>query len=218
MSSRLSLVRCVFIVLAGVVLAACSSGGGSPVPATTPGASPTVVATSSSQPPAASPTPSLSGVLTVSFSGLPASPSLSYGAAPLQFDVTVTNETSGSYSNITIVVSLGHCTCVHSPVEEAPQGAMQTQNGATGQWQSVFYDAEATGMDYLNVTQVPGFTLSPGAARVFAFRLAFSPLPQQGSGYGAGQMAIDATVEALPARTVIGGSPAASVPLSVTTS
>jgi hypothetical protein len=157
-------------------------------------------------------------VLAVSFSGVQASPSLSYGGAPLRFGVTVTNGTPGAYSNITIVLSLGHCTCSKTPVEEAPRGTMEEQDTAAGQWHSVLYDSEGTGMDYLSVTQLPGFTLSSGSAQTFTFRLAFSPLSQQGASYGPGQLAIDATVETLPAHKVIGNIPAASVPLNVTAS
>jgi hypothetical protein len=218
MTSRLSLVCYAFCVVAGVTLAGCSSGGGSPALTTSPSASASVVATSSPQPPPASPTPSLSGVLAVSFSGVQAGPSLSYGAAPLQFNVTVTNRTSSAYSNITIVVSLGHCTCSKTPAEEAPQGTLEEQDTATGQWHSLFYDTEGSGMDYLNVTQLPEFTLNSGSGETFTLRLAFNPLPQRGSSYGPGQMAIDATVEALPAHKVIGNTPAASIPLNVTTS
>lgn len=197
------------------VLAACSSGG-SPTTGTSPKASsPTVAATAPAQPPASA-TPSLSGVLTVSFGGLPASPSLSYGGAPLQFNVTVRNGTSSTYKNITVVVSMGHCSCINSPVPMAPPGTMQEEDTATGQWQSVTYDQEGGGTDYENVIQQPGFNLSSGASETFTFRIAFNPPSQQG--YGAGQTTIDATVEALPGHTVIGKSPADSVPLKVTTS
>jgi hypothetical protein len=191
---------------------------GSPTPTsakrstTTPTAGPTpTVSPSSSAPP-------LSGILTVSVSGLPADASLSYGGPPIQFTVTVSNGTATTYQDILLIVSLGHCTCSHYPSEMAPSGTLSELDTATGQWQSIFYDAEGTGMDYLLSAppQFPSLTLSSGSSASYQLELAFAPLSQQGN-YGAGQMSIDGTVVALPSRKVIGTSPAASVPLSVTT-
>jgi hypothetical protein len=160
-----------------------------------------------------------SGVLTASITGLPASPSLGYGDPPLEFNVTLTNGTSSTYQNIGVVVSVGHCGCT-SPVtgaEMAPVGTMQEQDPATGQWSSVPYIREGTGMDYLGGT-LGSITLSPGATQSYALRIAFNPLAQQGANWTAGQTSIDVTVVALPSHRQIGQSPAATVQLAVTTS
>jgi hypothetical protein len=136
---------------------------------------------------------------------------------PVQFTVTVSNGTSSTYKSIDVVVSMGHCTCNHSPVPEAPGGTMELQNTATGQWQSIFYDTEGGGTDYLN-EPVGTITLNPGATQSYTLRVALDSMSQLGGGWFSGKTSIDATVEALPDHTVIGSSPAASVPLTVTTS
>jgi hypothetical protein len=168
----------------------------------TPGQSPT---------PARS-TPPPSGSLTVSITGLSGTPALSYGGPPLQFGVYVDNGTARTYSDVTFALSLAHCdTCYKSPAAMAPDGTMEEEDPATGRWQSIFYDREGTGLDYLYVT-MPGFSLSPGAAASFTFRLAFDPLSEQ-PGAAAGETAIDVTLETLPSHRVIGTSPGATVPL-----
>lgn len=72
-------------------------------------------------------------------------------------------------------------------------------------------------MDFIDQT-LGSITLSPGAAQSYKLQVAFDSLSQQGSGWFNGKTAIDATVVALPSHTVIGTSPAASVPLGVVTS
>jgi hypothetical protein len=210
-------VLCCALAGAGaILLAACSSGGAAPAAAISPKAS----ATASAAPAATTPTPSLSGALTVSITGLAPTPSLGYGSAPLQFTVTLSNGSSSTYSNIMPIVYLAPCTCVNSPAPADPQGTMQVEDASTGQWQSVFYDHEGGGTDYLQtVQQFPGITLGPGATESYTLRLAFDALSQQGdaSVLAAGHTSIDATVVTLPGHTVIGSDPAATIPLSVTT-
>jgi hypothetical protein len=176
--------------------------------------SPSTSPTPGQSPKPARSTPSPSGSLTVSITGLSGTPALGYGAPPLQFGVYVDNGTARTYSGITFALSLAHCdTCYKSPAAMAPDGTMEEEDPATGQWQSVFYDREGSGMDYLYVTR-PGFSLSPGATASFTFRLAFDPLSEQ-PGAAAGATAIDVTLEALPSHRVIGTSPGATVPLMV---
>jgi hypothetical protein len=175
----------------------------------TPGQSPTPAR---STPPRSTRSPS--GSLTVSITGLSGTPVLSYGGPPLQFGVYIDNGTARTHSDITFALSLAHCdTCYKSPAAMAPNGTMEEQDPATGQWHSIFYDREGTGMDYLNVT-MPGFSLSPGATASFTFRIAFDPLSQQ-PGASAGETAIDVTLETLPSHRVIGTMPGATVPLMV---
>ena len=201
---------------AAIALAGCSASGGTSTTSTPPPAASSAPAVSVPSPTAA-PAPSGSGALTVSITGLPAQPSLSLGGAPLRFTVNVRNGTSSAYHNITPVVWLDQCSCNSSPVPGAPTGTLQEQDPTTGQWHSVFYDTLGGGMDYLNVTQQPAFSLPSGATAIFTFRVAFGP-PQSGSNFHNGQTAIAVTVETLPSRTVIGLDPAAKAPVSVVTS
>ena len=201
---------------AAIVLAGCSSGGGSstasPPPAAAP-SSPAAAAPAS----AAAAAPSGSGALTVSITGLPADPSLSYGGAPIQFTVTLSNGTSSAYTNISPLVYVAQCSCYHGRIPGEPKGTLQIQTD-TGQWNSVQFDGMGGGMDYLlSVQQFPGITLPPGATASYMLRMAFNPLSQQGSLFSAGQTSINATVVALPGHTVIGTDPAAKIPLSVIT-
>jgi hypothetical protein len=159
-----------------------------------------------------------SGALTATITGLSATPVLRYGGPPVEFGVYVGNGTARTYSDITFALSLAHCyTCSTSPAKPAPSGTMQEEDSATGQWQSIFYDTEGTGMDWLQVT-MPGFSLSPGASVSFTFRIAFDPLSQQPENFGPGLTAIDVTLEALPSHTVIGTMPGESFPLRAATS
>ena len=200
---------------AAIALAGCSSSGGSSTASTPPAPSSSAPAVSVPSPTAV-PAPSGSGALTVSIASLPAHPSLNLGGASLRFTVSVRNGTSSAYPNITPVVWLDHCSCNSSPVPVTPDGTLQEQDPATGQWHGVFYDTMGSGTDYLNVTQQPGFSLPAGATAIFTFRVALDP-PQSGFSFHNGQTAIDVTVETLPGRTVIGLDPAAKAPVSVVT-
>lgn len=157
--------------------------------------------------------------LGVSITGLPANASLSYGGRPIQFTVSLRNGTAHGYRNILPIVSLGHCTCSPYEAQAAPGGTMAELDPATGKWNSIYYDCEGPSDAYLLLAppQFPGLALGPGASARYRLRIAFSPLSQQGN-YAAGQTTIDVTLVTLPSRTVIGSSPAVSVPLGVTTS
>ncbi|HYZ57508.1 MAG TPA: hypothetical protein VE733_28960 [Streptosporangiaceae bacterium] len=222
MSRRLTALAFGSVCAGAIALTGCSSSGDSApsgTPAkTSPAAVASVAATGSALPSPApsspSPVPSPGGALAVSITGLPTQPVLSLGGAPLEFTVSLHNSTTGTYDNITPVVSLAHCTCNSSPVEMAPGGTMQERDPVTGDWRSVFYDAEGTGTDFLNVTEQPGFTLRPGGTASFVFRIALYPRKQQPSIHD-GQTAIDVTVEALPAHAVIGAQKAATATVAV---
>ena len=214
MSYRLVLAVSGSVCAALIALSGCSAGTPRS-PAATPTAtarpsSPVISSTVTS--PAATGPPSAAspraGSLTVNISGLPSHPALALGRAPLQFTVTVRNATARTYRDITPLVSIGHCTCNNSPAAPAPDGTLAEFDPVTGNWRSVFYDPEGTGMDYIlaNVIQQPAFTLDAGATASFTFRMGFSA--QQGLSLHAGQTAIDVTVLQLPARTWIGNRPA----------
>jgi hypothetical protein len=223
MSHRLMLAVSGSVCAALIALPGCSVGTPRS-PAATPTAtarpsSPVIRSTVTS--PAATGPPSAAspraGSLTVNISGLPSHLALALGRTPLQFTVTVRNATARTYRDITPLVSIGHCTCNNSPAAPAPDGTLAEFDPVTGNWRSVFYDPEGTGMDYIlaNVIQQPAFTLDAGATASFTFRMGFSA--QQGLSLHAGQTAIDVTVLQLPARTWIGNRPDASVAVTVLT-
>jgi hypothetical protein len=100
-------------------------------------------------------------------------------------------------------------------------GTLAELDPSTGNWRTVFYDREGTGMDYIlgNFVQQPPLTLSPGAVDTFTFRLAFAPAAADGPlELATGQTGIAVAVVKVPSRTVVGNTPAASVPITVTKS
>lgn len=149
------------------------------------------------------------GRLTVTVTGLPADPVLVFGGQPAKFTVTLRNGSGSTYRDITPLVSIGHCTCSTSPAGLAPLGTLAELDPFTGNWRTVVYDREGTGMDYLlaNIVQQPPFTLAPGATASFTFKLAFAPLAaQQPSVVRTGQTSIDVTVVTVPSRKAIRGT------------
>lgn len=225
--SRLSFALSGCVCAATVALAGCSpstpgSHVGNPAPAT-PSAStaaPTAVASPAvTSSPAVSGTPAPStgapssapgtGRLTVTITGLPADPVLVFGGQPATFTVTLRNGSGSTYRDITPLVSIGHCSCSTSPAALAPLGTLAELDPSTGNWRTVDYVTEGTGMDYLlaNIVQQPPFTLAPGATASFTFRLAFASLAaQQPSVVRTGQTSIDVTVVTVPSRKAIRGT------------
>jgi hypothetical protein len=223
-------------LLAAVVLlvtAACSSSGSAgPSPGGPRQASPAPGSSQTTGPSTSAPgAPSASapgnqprsGLVSASVKGLPAS--LAYGAAPAEFTVTVSNGTSVTYTNLGLLVSLHDCTCSSAPVPDAPEGTMQQQNPATGQWTSVYFDIEGGGMDYVDSPVVSGITLRPGATQTYTFRMAFKPLSAQIGMSATGTTGLDVNLEQLPVNLAtgepvfVGGDeddPAATANLGVT--
>lgn len=175
-----------------------------PAPSTA-GSSPAVSSTLAPSTAAPSSAPG-TGRLTVTVSGLPANPVLVFGGQPAKFTVTLRNGSGSTYRDITPLVSIGHCTCSTSGAELAPAGTLAELDSSTGNWRTVFYDREGTGMDWLlgNIVQQSPFTLAPGAMASFTFKLAFAPLADQSPAEHAGQTSIDVTIVGVPSRKVIG--------------
>jgi hypothetical protein len=144
--------------------------------------------------PAAAMASAPSARLAVSVSGLPRHPALTLGGAPLTFTVTVRNRTARVYRHIRPVVAIDHCACSANPIREAPLGWLQEFNPATGKWRTVQYDMIGGGTDFMMVVQQPQFSLAPGQARSFKFRVAFLPQSRQLIRYHSGPTGITVVV------------------------
>jgi hypothetical protein len=156
-------------------------------------------------------------VLTATISGIPAAPVLAFGGQPAKFTVTLHNGSGSTYRDITPLVSIGHCSCDPSAVSLAPAGTLEELDPSSGNWHPVSYVKEGTGTDFLTETvQQPPVTLGPGATASFTFRFALAPLADQSPTEHAGQTSVDVTVLTVPARTVIGHSDTAVLPVTVT--
>jgi hypothetical protein len=184
-------------ILAALTLAGCSR----------PALSPSAPITTAPQP-AARPAP-----IALSITRLPARRQLFPGGRALTFTVGLRNTSARAYRDITLVVSLGHCACTNTPLSLAPAGTLLERDPAGGMWHSVSYAREGRGTDFLRAAQQPGFSLRPGAAASFMFRLAFRA--HQPPRFQAGASAIDISLVQLPARTAIGTAPAASIRIQV---
>jgi hypothetical protein len=179
-------------------------------PAATPPATPAPVAT---------PTPTSSATTTptqgelagqVTILGTPTG--LVPGGRYVKFLVTVTNGTTQTYSNVLPLVSLGHCSCTANSL--FPAGKLQERESTSNVWQTIPYDVEGFGTDYLNVMEPGGIQeISPGAAAVFEYRVKLSRATSAQVPRGTGSL--DVTLIQLPTRAQIGASPAGSTPVGV---
>jgi hypothetical protein len=196
-----------------------------PVPAaSTASASPTTAPSASATPspaPAATPTPvptssttetSSQGVLAAQVNILGTPTGLVPGGSWVKFLVTVTNGTSQTYSNVLPLVSLGHCSCTANSL--FPAGKLQERESTSNAWQTIPYDVEGFGNDYLNVMEAGGIQeISPGAAAVFEYRVKLSAASSAEITRGTGSL--DVTLIQLPNHAQIGVSPAGSTPVDV---
>ncbi len=134
------------------------------------------------------------------------------GGSPVRFTVTVTNGSAQPYSNILPLVSLSHCSCTANTL--FPAGTLQERESTSNVWQTIPYDVEGFGTDYLNVMEPGGIQMiSPGATATFEYRVALNPATSAQVTRGTG--AFDVTLIQLPGHTQIGLSPAASAPVDV---
>ena len=179
--------------------ATLSPAAATPTPAATPSAS------------AAPPAPA-QGALTAKVSILDTSTGLVPGGSRVRFLVTVTNGSSQTYSNILPLVSLGHCSCTANSL--FPAGQLQERESTSNVWQTIPYDVEGFGTDYLNVMQPGGIQMiSPGGIATFEYRVSLSPATSAQVTRGMGSF--DVTLIQLPGHAQIGVSPAGSAPIDV---
>jgi hypothetical protein len=186
---------------------------------TSPTAAPSTPAATPAASPAATPAPTSTATTTstqgelaaqVDILGTPAG--LVPGGRYVKFLVTVTNGTTQTYSNVLPLVSLGHCSCTANSL--FPAGKLQERESTSNMWQTIPYDVEGFGTDYLNVMEPGGIQeISPGAAAVFEYRVKLSPATSAEVTRGTGSL--DVTLIQLPTRTQIGVSPAGSTPIDV---
>lgn len=178
-----------------------------PAPAT-----PSAASTPPATPVPASPAAQPPGALTAKVTILGAGSGLVPGGPAVRFRVTVTNRSAQTYSNVLPLVSLGHCTCTASTL--FPAGSLQERESTTSIWQTIPYDVEGFGGDYLKVTDPGGIQeISPGGVASFEYRVALKPATS--AQVTTGQGALDVTLVALPGHTPIGHAPAASAPIGV---
>jgi hypothetical protein len=181
----------------------------SPATPSSPTATPAPAAT-----PSASATPSApaQGALTAKVTILDTSTGLVPGGSPVRFLVTVTNGSSQTYSNILPLVSLGHCSCTANSL--FPAGKLQERESTSNVWQTIAYDVEGFGTDFLNVMQPGGIQMiSPGGMATFEYRVSLSPASSAQVTRGTGSF--DVTLIQLPGHAQIGVSPAGSAPVDV---
>ncbi|MCZ8382238.1 hypothetical protein O6P37_25535 [Mycobacterium sp. CPCC 205372] len=136
-----------------LALAACSSSTetGTATTATTPAANTSDCAAN----PASAPVPTAEPYeavpadarVSLSVNGIP-SETLQPGAAPVEVDVTVCNNSPVAYPKIGIVLTLEHCSCAPNPLT-IPEGTIERFDSATQTWIALDHPAMGTGMDYL---------------------------------------------------------------------
>jgi hypothetical protein len=139
----------------------------------------------------------------MTLTGLPADPSLAVGGAPMIFTLVITNGTAVPYTDFMPIVSIGHCSCIHTPVAMAPDGTLELRQN-DGTWMTIPYDREGTGTDYLYVNQVSPVTLLTGQSISFTYRIRInaSQVPTVTNG----ETSLDIVLENMPGNMPILGA------------
>lgn len=95
--------------------------------------------------------------VSIAMSDLP-SDTVRPGAAPVEFTVTLCNDSPVHYPSVGVTVFLEQCSCAPGPLPIA-RGTVETFDPATGSWVASDYPSAGTGMDYLsafmNVQELP---------------------------------------------------------------
>lgn len=141
----------------------------------------------------------------VRIGGLPANSKLVAGGRPVEFTVTICNNSPVNYPSIAPAVLADHCSCA-PPGPSMPHGTLERFDPASGTWHQLDEFAVGTGMDYLATTQ-PATPLPKGREITYRYRIAFA------ADLSAGQGGISATAVGLPKDFQAGS---ADLPLLVT--
>ncbi|WP_147471572.1 hypothetical protein [Nocardia stercoris] len=131
---------------------------------------------------------------------------------PVRFDVVVQNSTSGDFTGVGVVVSLGHCGCNPGPMKTMPAGSMQLE-AADGSWQPAPYVTQGGGTDFLGRTLVPAFSLSAGQSVTYHLKLEVDPAPNLVA--GSTRFEATRTDPSAHAPTPVSSTPTASIELNI---
>ena len=179
-----------------------------PMPAATTPSAAAAPASTAPATPAAQP----GGALTATVTILGGGSGLVPGGPAIRFRVTVTNKSAQTYSNLLPLVSLGHCTCTANTL--FPAGTLQERESTSNVWQTIPYDVEGFGTDYLKADEPGGIQLiSPGGVATFEYRVALKPATS--AQVTRGQATLDVTLITLPGHTPVGQTPSGSAPIGV---
>jgi hypothetical protein len=186
-----------------------------PPPAATPTPAaimPSAAAAAAASTAPASPAAEPGGALTATVTILGGGSGLVPGGPAVRFRVTVTNKSARTYSNLLPLVSLGHCTCTANTL--FPAGTLQERESTSNVWQTIPYDVEGFGTDYLKADEPGGIQLiSPGGVATFEYRVALKPATSAQVAHG--QATLDVTLITLPGHTPVGQTPSGSAPIGV---
>ena len=115
----------------------------------------------------------------VSVSGIP-SGTVTPGAAPVEFEVSLCNASPVSYPSVGVVVVLENCSCVPEGLPIA-KGTVDYFDAATGSWIPLEHPAAGTGTDFMggyeNVQEFP-----KGKTVTLRYRLTLDPSMIDGEG------------------------------------
>jgi hypothetical protein len=191
-----------------------ASSPATPPPATSApaAATPPAASTAPATPAPASPAAQPAGALTATVTILGGGSGLVPGGPAVRFRVTVTNRSAQTYSNLLPLVSLGHCSCTANTL--FPAGTLQERESTSNVWQTIPYDVEGFGTDYLKANEPGGIQLiSPGGVATFEYRVALKPASS--AQVTRGQATLDVTLVTLPGHTPVGLAPSGSAPVAV---
>jgi hypothetical protein len=141
----------------------------------------------------------------VRIGGLPATSRLVAGGKPVEFTVTICNNSPINYPSIAPAVLADHCSCAPAGAR-MPHGTLERFDPTTGTWHNLDDFARGTGMDYLMTTQ-PATPMPKGKEITYRYRIAFA------TDLTAGEGGISATAVGLPGYFQAGS---ADLPLLVT--
>jgi hypothetical protein len=147
----------------------------------------------------------LADQMQVRIGGLPANTKFVAGGKPIEFTVTICNNSPVNYPSIAPAVLAAHCSCAPAG-PEMPHGTLERFDPTSGTWHKLDDFAVGTGMDYLMTTQ-PATPMPKGKQITYRYRIAFV------ADLTAGEGGISATAVGLPKYFQAGS---ADLPLLVT--